>query len=283
MTTPPQSARLIDPKLAFIKLGGSLITDKMSPGIVRQEVLDSICTEIRDYIDRHPDQNYIIGHGSGSFGHVPAERYRTREGVTSRDDWRGFSEVWREAARLNHLVLKTMFSLDVPVIAFPPSAAVTTSNREIVSWNLDPIRQALNAHQVPLTYGDVVVDLEIGGTILSTEDIFVYLAQNFLPSQILLAGVEDGVWGDRSGRTGLIPQVTPQNLSRILPSLGGAAGHDVTGGMADKVAQMARLVQEIPGLEVVIFSGMEPGNLTSALSRLPIGTRISGNKVENHN
>jgi isopentenyl phosphate kinase len=36
----------------------------------------------------------------------------------------------------------------------------------------------------------------LGGTILSTEDLFTYLAGLLHPEQILLAGNEPGVWAD---------------------------------------------------------------------------------------
>jgi isopentenyl phosphate kinase len=45
--------------------------------------------------------------------------------------------------------------------------------------------------------------------------------------------------------------------------------------MSEKVADMLALIGKIPGLEVMIFSGKEPGNLFNALSGKSIGTRIT--------
>jgi isopentenyl phosphate kinase len=126
-----------------------------------------------------------------------------------------------------------------------------------------------------MVYGDVVFDEAIGGTILSTEELFVYLAKKLTPGRILLAGVEEGVWGDYPIRSQLLRDITPMDLESLLPHLGGAEGHDVTGGMAEKVRMMAAIVREMPELEVVIFSGEKPGMVRKALEGDPVGTCIS--------
>jgi hypothetical protein len=43
---------------------------------------------------------------------------------------------------------------------------------------------------VPVIYGDVIFDSIRGGTIFSTEEQFEFLAAEFEPEKILLAGVE---------------------------------------------------------------------------------------------
>ena len=265
----------MDNSLIFIKLGGSLITDKSSPGVVRREIIDSACREIQEYLARSPEVKLILGHGSGSFGHVPAEVHRTRAGVTSSEGWRGFAEVWQQAARLNWILSERMAAAGIPVISFPPSATVTARNRAITRWETKPILYALNAGLVAVTYGDVVFDEALGGTVLSTEDLFDYLARTFSPARILLAGNEEGVWLDFPARSQLIRDIKPEDLESILPHLGSAEGFDVTGGMAEKVRRMAVLVGELPSLEAVIFSGARPENFREALSGGPIGTRIA--------
>jgi isopentenyl phosphate kinase len=113
-----------------------------------------------------------------------------------------------------------------------------------------------------------------GGTILSTEDLFFHLAHETHPRRILLAGEEAGVWADFPGRTRLIPEITPSSLAGQAAGLGAAAGTDVTGGMYAKVTQMLALVEELPDLEVLIFSGREPGSVLRALSGDCPGTRL---------
>ena len=64
----------------------------------------------------------------------------------------------------------------------------------------------------------------------------------------------------------------------ICIALAGAATTDVTGGMADKVLLAMRLAQELPDLEVRIFSGEEPGRVTDALLGGTPGTLVGSGK-----
>ena len=134
---------------------------------------------------------------------------------------------------------------------------------------------ALEVNLLPVVYGDVAFDTHLGGTILSTEDIFTHLAEKLKPGRILLAGIDEAVYADYPACKTPIPEITPENWGTVEPLLGGSSATDVTGGMASKVETMMGLAVGIPGLEVVIFSGYKPGNLISALKGYPIGTRIS--------
>jgi isopentenyl phosphate kinase len=258
----------------FLKLGGSLITDKTRPHTPRLEVLRRLAGEVASARQRFPGLRLLLGHGSGSFGHVPARLHHTRQGVHTPQEWQGFLEVWREAAALNHLVVEAFSADGLPVMAFPPSAGLSAVDGRVESWDLAPLESALQAGLLPVVYGDVVFDRVRGGTIFSTEDLFEYLAPRLRPERILLAGLEPGVWGDYPRCSQLVDEITPENLEQVAPALGGSAATDVTGGMASKVRQSLVLVQAIPGLQVRIFSGATQGILSQALAGEPVGTLI---------
>jgi isopentenyl phosphate kinase len=261
-------------KLVFLKLGGSLITDKSQAHTARLDVLDRLAKEIAAARMNDRDLQIVLGHGSGSFGHYPASKYHTRQGVKTAEEWAGFVEVWRDAADLNHLVLEALAKANLPALAFPPSAMLIARNGKVADWNLNTILQALDRHLLPVVYGDVVFDAELGGTILSTEDLFTHLVYHLSPTQVLLAGIEPGVWVDFPNTTTLLPEITPGSLSQVETGLGGSAVTDVTGGMADKVRQVLCLVEAFPELKGAIFSGEIPGNVQRALLGEPIGTTI---------
>lgn len=261
-------------ELCLLKLGGSLITDKRTPYTPRQAVLARLAGEIARAVEARPHLNLIIGHGSGSFGHTPAKQYGTRSGVHTQEQWHGFVDVWKEARALNQIVLDALLSAGLPVIALPPSASVIAVNGEIKSWALAPIQSALAHGLIPLINGDVIFDEVRGGTILSTEDLFFHLARVLKPRQILLAGLEDGVWEDYPACTRLINTITPGSFSRVFPHLGQSAGVDVTGGMVQKVSSMVDLIREQPGLKALIFSGEQPGLLQQVLQGARAGTVI---------
>jgi isopentenyl phosphate kinase len=261
--------------LQFLKLGGSLITDKTTPSTARPEVLARIAGEIAAVKAEKPQLRLLLGHGSGSFGHMAGKKYGTREGVDSPEGWLGFAEVWYQASALNRLVVESLHAAGLPAVSFPASAGALSKDGRVVSWELAPIREALDNVLLPVVYGDVVFDSLRGGTILSTEDLFIHLAAQLEPARILLAGIEEGVWADYPACTQLVDSLTPHNLLEVAPTLAGSIATDVTGGMETKVRQMLSLVENIPGLEVLIFSGQKDGMVKRALLGDSPGTRIS--------
>ncbi|HID90233.1 MAG TPA: isopentenyl phosphate kinase family protein [Anaerolineae bacterium] len=259
----------------FLKLGGSLITDKTRPYTHRPDLIRRLGEEIRQALEARPGLRLLLGHGSGSFGHWAAAPYGTRDGVRTLKEWRGFAEVAGAAARLNGLVTDLFLEVGLPVVSLPPRASARCRDGELFHLAVEPIREALRHGLVPLIYGDVAWDEVRGGTIVSTEDLFVYLAPLLRPDRILLAGAAPGVLDDR-GR--VIPRITPASFPEVRQFLRRAHTTDVTGGMADKVAQMVRLIERMPGLEVHIFSGQEPGRVRRAVEgrELDFGTCIPG-------
>lgn len=260
--------------LVFLKLGGSLITEKDTPAMLRPEVLFRTFQEIAAARKAQPDLRILLGHGSGSFGHVPAKLHGTRNGVSTPEQWQGFVEVWRYASALNQAVMGGLAVTELPALAFAPSACVTAEGGRVQHWNLQPIRAALEAGLMPVVYGDVVFDTQLGGTILSTEDLFAYLALELQPELILLAGDEAGVLATYPDGP-VVKRITPGSYANLAAPPGAAAAADVTGGMAGKVESMLQLAQTLPGCSVRIFSGLEPGNILAGLGGDALGTEIA--------
>jgi isopentenyl phosphate kinase len=265
-------------KPVFLKLGGSLITDKFSPGTPKPEVINRLAQEIHTAMQQNPDLPLVLGHGSGSFGHNAASKHGTRQGVTGPEGWQGFAEVWQQARALNGIVMEALHLASIRSLAFPVSSGATTADGMVQSWDLTPMDAALSHGVIPVVYGDVVFDTVRGGTILSTEDIFRHLARHLLPQRILIAGQEPGVWGDYPSCSKLVELITPQNFNQLLPNLAGSSAEDVTGGMRSKVAEMLELVEEFPALEVFIFSGERTDTVKAALAGQLEGTCIKADE-----
>jgi isopentenyl phosphate kinase len=249
--------------LTFIKLGGSLITDKRQENCFRPEVAGRIAAEIAAARAARPDLRLLIGHGSGSFGHVAAKRYGTMQGVHTPEQWRGYAEVATVAAELNDLMAKTLQAAGIPVLRIQPSASARAREGVIVAMATEPVQAALEHGLAPLVYGDVALDEVRGGTILSTETVFFYLAQHLPVERVFLLGEVDGVY-DPQGI--VFPRITPVNLPDVEAALGGSSGTDVTGGMETKVRDMVALVKARPQMTIRIFNGLTPGLLTAALT-----------------
>lgn len=261
------------PNVTFLKLGGSLITDKDQPETALIEQINSLLTQIAEWSLDNPSDWLLLGHGSGSFGHHAAAQYGTRQGVRSREDALGYQRVWYSARKLNQIIIEQAQSLNLPLMSFPPSACITTDNHEIKGWNLQPLIQSYHLGLIPLVYGDVVSDLTLGGTILSTEELFIHLARSIRPDRILLAGRVEGVYADFPDNQHLLPHISAHSDSSEF--LNGSASQDVTGGMITKVQLMQALCREFPGISVQIFSAVSPGALRLALDGSATGTTIN--------
>ena len=288
-------------ELVFLKLGGSLITDKTKPYTVRMDKLGDLANQVARALQTHPDLLLILGHGSGSFGHTAAKEYGTRNGIPTLQTptvlrtplpnttspsriwertgggeyWNGFTEVWYQASKLNRFVIQALYEAGIPAMTFSPAASVWSENGEVVEWNLSQIEYALEKGLIPVVHGDVIFDRVKGGTILSTEDLFEHLARELRPQRILLAGLEEAVWTDFPARRRRVEVLTRVLYNEISTGVGEASGADVTGGMQSKVEQMLALVEQVSGLQALIFSGERDGNLEKALKGENVGTLVT--------
>lgn len=262
-------------ELIFLKLGGSLITDKSCANSALTNRISDLADVIKVVNKKYPEIRMILGHGSGSFGHNAANKYATQDGVRNQADWIGFLEVWKAAQALHRIVFSQFMERNLPVMSFPPSSMIVAENKHITNWNLEPITSSLINGLIPVIYGDVVFDSALGGTILSTEDLFVFLAQRLKPKKILIAGVEDGVYSDYPATHSVILELSPGNINEYNEVLNSSSSVDVTGGMRSKVMLMLDLVINDPSLRVHIFSGKDPNNIIRILDGEILGTLIS--------
>ncbi len=253
----------------YLKLGGSLITDKRRAETTRPDVLQRLAQEVAAARRTRPDMRLIVGHGSGSFGHVVGQRYGTRAGVHTAQEWYGFAAVADAAARLNRLVIAALLEAGAPAWGIQPSVALRCHAGRVVAGPAETVRLSLERGVLPVIYGDVALDEVRGGAIASTEEIFDWLAEHLPPRRMILAGEVDGVYTadpqvDPAAMR--LPLITPADLDAIAAGLGGSHGVDVTGGMAAKVAHALALVQRHPGLEIIVCSGLAPGSVFRALT-----------------
>ncbi len=253
-------------ELVFVKLGGSVITDKQHYQTARPEVIRRAADEIAAALRERPDLRLLLGHGSGSYGHFEAARYRVREGCG--EGWLGYAATSAAAGRLNRLVTDALLAAGFPVVAVQPSASARCRDGVLESLDVEVVEALLEHGAIPLLYGDVALDAVRGCTIISTEQVFALLARRLRPQRIVMVGEVDGVFSadphhDAGAR--LIPEVRACDADAVLSMLSVSDGVDVTGGMLDKVRTLLSLVSEVDGLTVQLISGTRPGLLTRTL------------------
>jgi isopentenyl phosphate kinase len=263
----------------LVKLGGSLITDKARAETSRLPVIRRLAGEIARAAARAPVR-LIVGHGSGSFGHVAAARYRLAGGLVGQDQLPGVSFTQERAAALHRQVVTELLAAGACPYSIAPSSALVTAGGEAVAFFDEPLLLALEQGLLPVLYGDVVMDREQGVAICSTERLFSLLARR-LPERgitirrALWLGETAGVW-DGEGRT--IPRLTRAACEGMEGTIGGSAqsaGTDVTGGMRHRVETALDLADL--GIPSLILDGREPGLLERALAGEEVpGTVIAG-------
>lgn len=256
--------------LYLVKLGGSLITDKNKPFAERPETIKRLCQEIHDARKMRQNLSLIIGHGGGSYPHVPATKFRTAEGIVDKRSLTGIAEVQEAAAKLNRIIVRVLIDAGENAVSIQPSACSFAKNGRIQEFYSGSLEKFLKLDMLPVVFGDVVLDTEKGCCILSTEVILAYLAKKLNGQKIILCGITDGVL-DKKGE--VISKITPANYDQIKKHLGTSNGIDVTGGMLHKVEEMLELAKK--EISSLIINGNKQGLLKKTL----LGQDIIGTKI----
>lgn len=246
--------------LIFVKLGGSIITDKTRPYTTRVEIIKRLAKEINN-ARRKRKMKLIVGHGSGSFGHVSAAKYQTHKGIINKQSIRVIAVVQNDAAKLNRIIVDALLEVGENAISVQPSSAAIAKNGKIVRWDIGAIKIMLDYDLIPIPYGDIGIDVKKGCCILSTEEELNYLAKKLRPEKIIMVGNVDGIYDNKKR---IIPKITRSNYNKIKKHLSGSGGiADVTGGMLHKVKEMLELAKY--GIKSEIINGEKKDLLEKSL------------------
>ncbi len=241
--------------LILVKLGGSVITDKSKPYTARIDVIKKLAKKIKLFKNKNTD--LIIGHGAGSFAHVPAAKYQTQKGIINGQSVWGFCETADAAIQINRLVVSQFLKLKIPVVSFAPLSFIYDKKTII-----NHIKKALDLGIIPVIYGDVIMNKKQGFEIYSGEKTLDILAtklsKNYKKIKIIYYTDTNGVH-DSAGKT--IPLITPKNFFEVKKFLTGSENTDVTGGMVHKVKESLKLVNNLDA-EVYITNGLSRGKMT---------------------
>lgn len=259
--------------VTLVKLGGSLITDKSRPLTPRVETLQRLAEEI---VEADRTGTLIVGHGSGSFGHMAAAAHSIHRGVHSSEQVEGVAETQVHAHRLHRLVADTLWKEGARPFSIAPSSCVVAAAGEAEKIDAEPFARALDLGLTPVTFGDVVVDRDWGASICSTERVFELLvgalaAAGVGVERVLWLGATEGLY-DKSGETVRIVGVG--NREACLAAAGASQAEDVTGGMHLRLVTALRLAAA--GVPSWIGNGLVPGRLRDVLAGRPVpGTEVT--------
>jgi isopentenyl phosphate kinase len=287
-------------EVMLVKLGGSLLTDKRRPGTLRRDVVARLAAELAAGLPRARRRGVavVLGHGSGSFGHVaaaqsgiadglgPAERGGGGRGGAERAGGErggeeraarlaGASATQARAAELHGEVTAALRIARLAPFSLAPSSLLVAAGRRPAEMAAEPLLLALAEGFLPVLYGDVVLDRRQGVAICSTERVFAAAAEALAAHglrvrEALWLGETAGVY-DQAGE--VIPEIAPGGPAAAAAHAGAAAGTDVTGGMAHRLETALALAEG--GIVSTLADGTVPGLLERALAGEPVpGTRV---------
>jgi isopentenyl phosphate kinase len=229
-------------ELILVKLGGSVITDINVPNKARMGNVKRLVAEIGRAAAA--GRGVIVGHGAGSFAHVPAHKYRVNEGFINNKSRIGASITQLSAAELHRIIVAEFVKAGIEVFSFSPSSSAIARSGRIVQWDTKPMEAALEKGFVPLVYGDVAIDAKQGVCIASTEEVFRYLSSKFKPAKVVIGTDVDGVF-DKDPKTlksaTLIPRINW--LGDRTVTFSSNRKFDVTGSMKRKVELMYEIAK----------------------------------------
>lgn len=260
-------------KLTILKIGGSVITDKSKELGAQMEVISRLADEICNA----NNQNLIIVHGGGSFGHPVAQKYSIKDGFKEENQIIGFAETHHVMTVLNGLFMDALIWRGFPAISITPSSCIMTCNGRICHFEDAPIRHLLKMSFTPVLYGDAVFDTSLGFTILSGDQLTAFLALQFNARNILIGVDVDGLY-DSDPKTNaeakMFEHLTLEELKKIQGRIGELNVCDVTGGMSNKIAELIPAVEQ--GIPVLIVNAAKPKSIYKALK----GEKVKGTLIE---
>jgi len=264
---------LNQPKPTVLKIGGSVITDKSKEMEVRMDAISRLADEI---LEANP-KNLIIVHGGGSFGHPLAQKYSIKEGFKDSFQMVGFAETHHVMTVLNGLFMDALIWRGLPAVSITPSSCIITKNGRIAFFEEAPVKKLLEMGFIPVLYGDAVLDTKLGFTILSGDQLTSFLALRFNAKNILIGVDVDGLYNEdpkTSANAKMFEHLTLEELKKVKGRLGSSNACDVTGGMANKIAELIPAIEH--GIPVFMVNASKPRYIYKALK----GEKVKGTLIE---
>lgn len=260
----------------ILKIGGSAITikDAKEPTI-DEENLDRITQEVSKYND-----DLIIVHGAGSYGHIYAQKFGIGDVIGNVNDHlyklEGVCRTQASVQLLNYMVCTKLHEKGVPAIGIKPSSFIVTDNKRITLCDTEVIKRYVDNGFVPVLYGDAVLDYNdyMKYAIISGDQIIAYLAEQLKADRVILSSDVDGIYTDnpKTNPDAELLEVVTKDSEYVTTANNDQS--DVTGGMSGKVKELLDLADK--GIQSQIINAEVPGNIQLAVS----GQKVKGTIIK---
>ncbi|WP_121821615.1 isopentenyl phosphate kinase [Halostella salina] len=238
--------------MIVLKLGGSVITEKDRPETLDGPALDRAADAVAD-----ADEDLVVVHGAGSFGHHYAEKHgtSTTEGTHDPD---AVLDIHGAMTTLNRFVISRLRARDVPALPVHPLSAASRDDGGRLSLPTEQVATMVGEGFVPVLHGDMIAHEDEGTTVLSGDEVVTRVAAALDADRVGVCSTVPGVL-DADGDV----VDTVEAFADVADAVGESEATDVSGGMAGKVRELLALSQpasvfDLDGLDAFL-AGEAPG------------------------
>ncbi|ABW01832.1 isopentenyl phosphate kinase [Caldivirga maquilingensis] len=221
--------------MILIKLGGSAFSNKAKPLSFHEEPVRNLALLIKQH-----GITPVLIHGGGSFAHPVAKAYGLDKGIRDDAQLIGVSLTSLTLSLLNERITSIFSKLGLPTYTIRTGAVFmrTLSGLKLSGDVVDLVRRLVGMRIIPVFYGDVIHDYELGFSILSGDEIMVELAKRLKPRYALFLMDVEGVYSEGPRRGELIRVFKPSTSISYSSS-----GVDATGGLMGKLKHAIELAE----------------------------------------
>lgn len=260
-------------KLLVIKLGGSVITYKDS------KIPKARISNIKQLVEQVKELfsggfQIILVHGAGSFAHGFVKKYKLQHGMKTDQQKKVFSQVKNSMLKLNGIIMDYLFRAKLKAKSFAPHNFITQEAGKLNNFDITLIKRYLKENQIPVLFGDMVLDDKWGCSVLSGDTIATYLAKRLKADKVIFLSDVDGIYTSdpkKNPKAKHLAEITNENLTQVLKYLSLTRRDDVTQDMLGKILEIKN---NLKGLEVVIARGLKKECLLQAAKHAQVGTKL---------
>ena len=256
--------------MRLVKLGGSVITRKDRPMVFRPRVTRRLARELVPAVG----EGLVVVHGAGGFGHVRAAEFDLNEGLEEERQVMGTAVVQRDVRELDLRVVDALIEAGIPAVSIPAGSYLELEERRMARFDAVPFQRARARGLVPVTFGDVLMDTELGVSIASGDLLMASLAAVLKPELSVFVTRVDGVFdGDPDDPSSKLLDTVSPGDARVAGGSAGDGVADVTGSMMGKLEEAFQVAASSP--DTWIIGGGRPGRLRALME----GRRVRGTRV----
>ncbi len=234
---------------------------------MRKSLLKKIASFIKTAL-KEKRIKLILIHGAGAAGHQLAQKYGLQKGTKGNEKKLQGAFLSRFAnQKLNVAVAEALYQGGLKVASIHTASAIVQKNGKITNCNLKIIKDALNEEIIPLLYGEMVFDDNLGMSICSGDAIVSFLAKKLNAKKVFFASDTDGIFNKDPHiykNAFLIKKLVIKDIKNKI-KLADSHNVDVTGGMRGKIANIEDLMKKSVN-SVKIFNGLNAENYKKAIS-----------------